>query len=292
MRICLIGKYFPIQGGVSTRNYHMAHELAKRGHQVHVITNAREVELPWRLLMRPEDWDRCEADYGEGSVRVSWTEVPDRSQSFIPRNNPSVTKLASLAFAAHKDAPFDLVHSYYLEPYGVAGHVVSHALDLPHVVKTAGSDAGKLWHHPQFEPFYDHVLKSADLFVAGGLVTQRAIDHGVDPERVTANRGFQLATDIFCPDGERLDLAEVLSLAEEAEDGAFSDLCWGSFRGDRPYIGVYGKLGKGKGSFALLDALARARSDGADIGLVAMAHGHPPATPRLDPHREMCITPA
>ena len=64
MRICVIGKYPPIQGGVSARNYHMAHELAKRGHQVHVVTNAREVELPWRLLMRQEDWDRCEADYG------------------------------------------------------------------------------------------------------------------------------------------------------------------------------------------------------------------------------------
>jgi glycosyltransferase involved in cell wall biosynthesis len=276
MRICLIGKYFPIQGGVSTRNYHMAHELAKRGHQVHVVTNAREVELPWRLLMRPEDWERCEADYGQGSVRVSWTEAMDRSQSFIPRNNPSVTKLVSLALAAHKEAPFDIVHSYYLEPYGVAGHLVSQALDLPHVVKTAGSDAGKLWNHPQFEPFYDHVLSSADLFVAGGLVTQRAIDHGVDPERVTANRGFQLATDVFCPDGKTLDLSEILALAEASDDAAFADLCWGSFRGDRPYIGVYGKLGKGKGSFALLDALARARSEGADIGLVAMAHGHPP----------------
>ena len=48
MRVCLIGKYPPIQGGVSMRTYHMAHELAKRGHQVQVITNAREVELPWR----------------------------------------------------------------------------------------------------------------------------------------------------------------------------------------------------------------------------------------------------
>ena len=111
MRICLIGKYLPIQGGVSTRNYHMAHELAKRGHQVHVITNAREVELPWRVLMRPEDWEKGEADYGAGSVRVSWTEAMDRSQRFIPRNNPSVTKLASLALTAHQETPFDLIHS-------------------------------------------------------------------------------------------------------------------------------------------------------------------------------------
>jgi len=275
MRICLIGKYPPIQGGVSMRNYHMAHELAKRGHQIHVITNAREVELPWRLLMRQGDWDRCEADYGEGSVRVSWTEPMDASQRFIPRNNPSVTKLASLALTAHRDAPFDLVHSFYLEPYGVAGHIVAQALNLPHIVKTAGSDAGKLWHHSQFEPLYDHILSNADLFIASGTVARRAIDHGIDPGRIVASRGFQLATDLFCPDGDRLDLTEVLAAASETEGTDFRDLCWGSFRGGRPYIGVYGKLGEQKGSFALLDALARARADGAEIGLVAMAHGHP-----------------
>ena len=273
MRICLIGKYPPIQGGVSTRTYHMAHELAKRGHQVRVVTNAQEVELPWRLMMRPEDWEKCEANYGEGSVKVSWTEPMNRRQRYIPANNPAVTKLASLALAAHEEAPFDLIHSYYLEPYGIAGHMTAQALDLPHVVKTAGSDAGKLWHHNQFEPLYDHVLSTADLFVAGGSVTQRAIEHGVDPLRVTANRGFQLSTDLFSPEGDRINLPETLDFA--LRDDGFKDLCWGSFAGDRPYIGVYGKLGERKGSFALLDALGRARAAGADIGLVAMAHGHP-----------------
>jgi len=40
MKICLFGKYPPIQGGVSMRTYWTAHELAKRGHTVHVVTNA------------------------------------------------------------------------------------------------------------------------------------------------------------------------------------------------------------------------------------------------------------
>ena len=257
------------------RNYHMAHELAKRGHEIHVMTNASEVELPWRMLMRQEDWDRCDAVYGEGSVKVSWTAPMDVSQRFIPRNNPAVSKLTSLALTAHKDSPFDLIHSFYLEPYGVAGHMVAQTLNLPHVAKTAGSDAGKLWFHSQLEPFYDHVLSSADLFIASGTVARRAVERGIDPQRISAGRGFQLATDVFCPEGERLNLSDVLTLAENSEGHPYGDLCWGSFRGDRPYIGVYGKLGEQKGSFALLNALAQARSDGADIGLVAMAHGHP-----------------
>ena len=42
MRICIIGKFPPIQGGVAVRTYWVAHDLAARGHEVHVVTNAKE----------------------------------------------------------------------------------------------------------------------------------------------------------------------------------------------------------------------------------------------------------
>ena len=45
MRICIIGKFPPIQGGVSTRTYWTAHQLAARGHEVHVVTNANRYQL-------------------------------------------------------------------------------------------------------------------------------------------------------------------------------------------------------------------------------------------------------
>ncbi len=61
MRICIIGKFPPIQGGVSMRTYWTAHALAARGHDVHVVTNAKEARPPFRMHMRQEDWQRCEA---------------------------------------------------------------------------------------------------------------------------------------------------------------------------------------------------------------------------------------
>ena len=51
MRICIIGKFPPIQGGVSMRTYWTAHGLAARGHEVHVITNAKEALPPFRMHM-------------------------------------------------------------------------------------------------------------------------------------------------------------------------------------------------------------------------------------------------
>jgi len=80
LRICIIGKYPPIQGGVSMRTYWTAHGLAARGHEVHVVTNAKEASPPFRMHMRPADWDRCDACYGAGSVTVHWTDPVDRSQ--------------------------------------------------------------------------------------------------------------------------------------------------------------------------------------------------------------------
>ena len=170
MRICVIGKFPPIQGGVSMRTYWSAHGLAARGHEVHVFTNAKEVRAPYRMHMCAEDWKRCEATYGAGSVVLHWTDPVDRSQTHIPMASPFVTKLAATAARAHRERPFDVVYSHYLEPYGVAGHLVAEMTGLPHVARMAGSDAGRLWRHPQFEELYDHVLRSAELVVTIGSV--------------------------------------------------------------------------------------------------------------------------
>jgi glycosyltransferase involved in cell wall biosynthesis len=273
LRICVIGKFPPIQGGVSMRTYWTAHALAERGHDVHVVTNAKEAVAPFRMHMRDEDWQRCEGTYGAGRVSVHWTDPVDRSQSYLPMASPFVTKLATLAANAHAAHPFDVIYSYYLEPYGVAGHLVSQMTGVPQVVRMAGSDAGRLWQHPQFEALYDHVLRSAAVVVAGGSVAARAVARGVAPSRIAFGTGYRLPEALFVPQGPRIDLRRLRS--EVAREGALCGELWGTFSGDRTYFGIYGKLGDDKGSFALLEALRRLKRAGSDVGLVALAHGKP-----------------
>jgi glycosyltransferase involved in cell wall biosynthesis len=143
---------------------------------------------------------------------------------------------------------------------------------VPHVVRMAGSDAGRLWHHPQFEALYDHVLRSATVVIAGS-VAGRAIKHGVRPERIAVAGGFEVPEDLFCPEGPGLDLAALRR--EAAADPELGDMLWGGFAGDLPYFGIYGKLGETKGSFALLAAMQRLKQAGIEVGLVALAHGWP-----------------
>ena len=273
MRICIIGKFPPIQGGVSARTYWGAHDLAARGHEVHVVTNAKEVRPPFRMHMRRQDWKRCEAAHEPtGSVTVHWTDPVDNSQFYIPLASAFVSKLAATAARVHSERPFDVVYSHYLEPYGVAGHLTAEIARVPHVVRMAGSDAGRLWRHPQLEALYDHVLRSATTVIATGAVAGRAIKHGVRPERIAAVGGFELPEDLFRPDGPVLDLA---GLRREIEDPELRDSLWGGFAGELPYFGVYGKLGETKGSFALLAAIRQLKQAGIEVGLAAMAHGWP-----------------
>ena len=273
MRICIIGKYPPIQGGVSMRTYWHAHGLAELGHEVHVVTNAKEVVAPFRMYMRPDDWARCQASYGAGSVTVHWTDPVDRSQSYIPMASPFVTKLAGTAASIHAKAAFDVVYSHYLEPYGVAGHLAAQITGVPHVTRMAGSDAGRLWHHPQFEALYDHVLRSAEAVVAVGTVAERAIAHGVAADRIMPGGYFAIPEQLFTPLGPRLDLDTLRNAVAREPD--FRELMWGELVPDRPHFGVYGKLGERKGSFSLLGAMHRLKRSGRDAGLVVLAQGDP-----------------
>jgi glycosyltransferase involved in cell wall biosynthesis len=275
LKICIIGKFPPIQGGVAARTYWLAHDLASRGHEVHVVTNAKEAAPPFRIHMRRRDWKRCEATYdAEGSVKLHWTDPLDRSQYYIPLASPFVSKLAGIALKLHAERPFDVIYSHYLEPYGIAGHLAAQMARVPHVARMAGSDAGRLWRHPQLEPLYDQVLRSARTVIASGPVAGRAIKRGIDPVAITAPNSVVLPEDLFRPDGPTLDIA-ALRREVELESPELCDAFWGCFAGEFPCLGIYGKLGDIKGSFALLAALARLKAENIPVGLLAMSHGWP-----------------
>src|SRR5438046_2982008 len=98
MKICLLSKYPPIEGQVSTVNYWLARGLAERGHQITVVTNAKEVDNTCRLFMNdnPVWYQPCFEESG-GRVVVLNTNPYDSSQFHIPWSNPFVTKLAACA---------------------------------------------------------------------------------------------------------------------------------------------------------------------------------------------------
>ena len=272
MKICMIGKYPPIQGGVSMRNYWAAQLLAARGHQVHLVTNAKGIEIPYRMHMRTEDWAACESEHEHGFVRVHWADPLDRSQMRIPRGYAHVTKLSSLALEAARASDVDLLYSFYTEPYSVAGHIVAQLTGLPHVMRTAGSDIGRLWQHPQFAPLYNALYRSADAIVCSAAVAEKMQTAGVAREKLFLDREMVPLAHVFATDGSVLDVPALIASVREGDDEGLKDLVFGTYDPERVYFGVYGKLGRSKGTFSLLSALKRLADQGCNVGLLAMAH--------------------
>ncbi len=273
MRICIIGKYPPIEGGVSSDTYWNARGLASYGHQVFVVTNAEEVDAPWRMEMSNSTYsgpDYAWADQGSGGrVHVTSTQGSDPAVEYhIPYNNPTVSRLAAVATDIVRSNSCDIVYGHYLEPYAVAAHLASNWCGVPYVLKHAGSDLFKLAQIPTLRTTYAEVLKGARRVISQGLGVAELIAMGVAPSRIVSDAGSGVPTAYFHPAVEPLSGDEFVVPAEGPDDplGAPLDAPW-------PILGIYGKIGGGKGSFDLLQAIAELTKAGFPLYLVAMAHG-------------------
>jgi glycosyltransferase involved in cell wall biosynthesis len=272
MKLCVVGKYPPIEGGVSTNTYWLVRGLAERGHDVHVVTNAEEVEDEYRLALRPEDhgWFEPRFEASGGSVRVSGPQpYSRRAMGHIPFANPFVSKLASLATDVVRRERCEAILAYYYEPYGVAGWLASRWTDRPLILKHAGSDLDRLFRVPDLATTYKEILRSSTAVVTQPSLMPRFVGMGVDRSRLERDVPYSLPTDVFHSSAAPLDLAReaIRDPAPGLESPAIAA------EGGLPVIGVYGKIGITKGTLDLVTALGQLARDGLDFRLAAMIGG-------------------
>src|SRR5689334_16148122 len=122
MRILIVGKMPPIEGGVSASTYWAARDLASRGHTVHIVSNAEEVEPGFRQVLLDEDrafmasaGDRLHVHVTDGADGISYT----------PWSNPYASKLFGLAARTIEAHGCDLVFGWYFEPYALVAAMVA-----------------------------------------------------------------------------------------------------------------------------------------------------------------------
>lgn len=265
MRIAIVSKYPPIQGGVSVNTYWDAHILAAAGHEIHIVTNADEVEAEYRIA--EEAYAEAAGPAETGAVTLHGTVSDPALLRLIPAANPFVSKLAGLAIDLHRRRPLDLLYGYYLEPYGVAASIAAAHTGTPFGLRHAGSDIGRLYRHPGLTATYQEIARSADFWLTGPL-GRRGLRHlGVDDELIYTTGPHSVPTDHFHPDAMPLELTAVIkSLGATVGTGP-------GFDPTAPTIGCYGKLGLGKGTDQLLRAFAGARGRTGAGNLVLVSSG-------------------
>src|SRR3989344_2771655 len=183
MRILMICKYPPIQGGVSAECYWTVQLLAEMRHDVSVLTNAQEVEEEYRITMSPEDEKLLYGFSKPDSVRISFTHA-DRRHVFVPQTNPSISKLLSLGLEMVETLKPDFIWAHYLEPYGVVAMMLSKITGIPYVFRHAGSDIGRLMLTSQLRRIHYKVLQNAIMIMTQPHHHERLTTLGISTQRL------------------------------------------------------------------------------------------------------------
>lgn len=261
------------------QGYWWARGLAQKGHKVFVVTNADEVEPEFRLNLTDADrapggeYARVFPESG-GRVEVRSTQPYDpRRLFYIPRNNPSVTRLAAIATDVIRAEKCEVIFTYYLEPFAVAAHLASLWTGVPYVFKHAGSDFYRLLLQDDLETSYVEVMRRANRIIASGKSDERLAALGIPGERLFTDISFKLPAEYFNPEAPPFDLDAMLAQAAQAAgDNNKLPQVFAPLEADLPVLGVYGKLGEFKGSFDLLHAAARVIQGGLRFHLVVMSN--------------------
>jgi len=279
MRILILGKVPPVEGGVSASTFWTARDLAARGHTVHLVSNAGEVEPGFREVLLEDDREFMN---GAGAcLHVHLTTSMD-GHSHTPWSNPYGSKLFGLSARVVEEFGCDLVFGWYFEPYALVAATIAKIFDKRAIVRHAGSDLGRLARHSDLADSYRWMLKSAaavlstsktgiarDLLLELGAVEPqiRVLPFGRLPEvHFTSPALFDLSRFTGAEWYQQLQMPHDLTQRIQALNCKPLDY-------EAPTIGVYGKVGEVKGSFDLIEALSLLASRGHRFNFVAIAAG-------------------
>ncbi len=236
MNILMIAKYPPIQGGVSRDNYWLSRRFVEKGHQVTVVTNAAEVEQPYRIkLSSSKDEDSLNWN---GKIRVISTAL-DTQHFYIPKANPYHSKLCGLTLAEIEENQPDFIWASYLEPFGVAALTVSSLTGVPYVIRHAGSDIGRLMGTKQLYPIYRKVFEQAKYVITSDAFIGSFLSLGIPYRKLVVLPFSYLHPDYFKP----LPLTQSSTYT----------------------LGIYGKVGRAKGSNVLIEAVNILKNKGEQV---------------------------
>ena len=193
----MISKYPPIEGGVSSKTYWTAKALGERGHEVHIVTNALEVEEEYR-----EGIDINDPNYTPKNVHVHNTDPSPTikaNPSHIPFSKMYCEKLASLAIEVIEENDIQVIDSWYLIPYCVSGYLAKSFTETPQIIRHAGSDLQRLYPSPYLKKLLKKVVRSADGIITNQSNVNFFTDLGVSPSRIHHTQPLYVDTTTFNP---------------------------------------------------------------------------------------------
>jgi len=242
MKVCLISKYPPIEGGVSARIYWLAKALGERGHEVHIVTNAQEVEEEYRERIETND-----QQYAPENVFVHSTN-PDNNPWHIPFSKAYTERIANLAIEVIEKNNIQLIDSFYILPYGVAAFIAGNITGRTQILRHAGSDIGKLFASPSYNTLFEKIFQRVDKIMTIPPLKEMFFSLGIPESKIAFDEKVSVDTKAFNPEVAPFSLSDHIERKIP----------------ECPIITYIGKINyywKTKGLFELIEAVSEIRDD-------------------------------
>jgi len=251
MKICIISKYPPIEGGVSARVYWLAKALGERGHKVHIVTNAQEVESEYK-----EKFDINDPEFIPRNVYLHSSDV-DTNPWHIPFSEAYAERIANLAIEVIEKYDIQIIDSYYILPYAISGFIAKNITGRPQILRHAGSDIGKLFSSNAYQSLFKSIFQRVDKIVTIPQLKEMFISLGVKESVLDFDDRVSVDTNAFNPE------ASLFPLSDYIDDDI----------PDCPIITYIGKINyywQTKGLYELIEAVKNIK---ADYRLLFVANG-------------------
>lgn len=238
----MISKYPPIEGGVSARVYWLAKALGERGHEIHIVTNAAEVEDEYR--------ERINGDtekYMPENVHVHST-TPDTNPWHIPFSAAYAERIASLAIDVIEKHDIQVIDCYYMLPYGISGYIARTFTGRPQILRHAGSDTGKLFPSSSYNTLFKTIFQRVDKIVTIPPMKNVFLSLGVAESRIAFDEKVSVEAKAFSPNVSPFPLSQYVN-TEIPKCPIIT------------YIGKINYYWKTKGLWELVEAVQGIRSD-------------------------------
>jgi len=207
MKICIISKYPPIEGGVSTRVYWLAKALGERGHEIHIVTNAQEVENEYK-----EKIDSNEQEYTPKNVHLHSTG-PSTNPWHIPFSEAYTERITNLAIKVIEKYNIQLIDSYYILPYGIAAFIAKNITGRPQILRHAGSDMAKLFASSSYNTLFKAIFQRVDKIITIPPLKKKFLSFRIPESKIAFDEKVSVDTKAFNPEVPPFHLSEYIKRA-------------------------------------------------------------------------------
>lgn len=281
MKILFIGKFPPIQGGVSASSLIFVRDLAKLGHEVHVLTNANDVELGFRQNLVSEDWTVIEKFVGDNVIIHDFSA--NTNLMHIPFNKLYAERLFGFGVKLIESENFDLIFGWYFQPYGLVASQLGRFFNIPYYLNHAGSDLGRLSKDESLRYSYKWMIDGAERIYTRRTSIDLLIETFPDIEKdkiEVIKKGSRLPRH-FSFKASELDLEDLRIKSQQHYKNHYYNglnkqlerINSNPIDKSKPIIAMYGKLGHSKGSYAAIKMLNKLNKNGVDFQFIYITGG-------------------